>query len=166
MRRLPILAAVSLLFISSVVSHARSSEDRAGVGNHIVVEENQTVGDIACVFCDVVVHGRVTGDVAIAFGKLQVDAGKSISGDVAAFVTPITLEEGSSIGGDLAGIGGDYTDKGATVHGDRVISSSPLWVLIPLAPIIFFAALIWLLITTIRNRTPMPPPYPGRYQRM
>ena len=166
MRRLPILAAVSLLSISAVMAHARSSEDRAGVGNQIVVEENQTVGDVACAFCDVIVHGRVAGDVAIAFGKLHVDSGKSISGDVAAFATPITLEEGSSIGGDLAGIGGDYTDKGATVHGDRVISSSPLWVLIPLAPILFFAALIWLLISTIRNRTPMPPPYPGRYQRM
>lgn len=166
MRRLPILAAVSLLSISAVMAHARSSEDRAGVGNQIVVEENQTVGDVACAFCDVIVHGRVTGDVAIAFGKLQVDGGKSISGDVAAFATPITLEEGSSIGGDLATIGGNYTEKGATVHGDRFISSSPLWILIPLAPILFFAGLIWLLVNTIRNRTPMPPPYPGRYQRM
>ncbi|WP_263417193.1 bactofilin family protein [Terriglobus albidus] len=166
MRRLPILAAVSLLSISAVVAHARSSEDRAGVGNHIIVGENETVGDVACVFCDVVVHGRVTGDVAIAFGKLQVDEGKSISGDVAAFATPITLEEGASIGGDLAAVGGNFTEKGATIHGNRVISSSPLWVLIPLAPILFVGGLIWLLITTIRNRTPMPPPYPGRYQRM
>ncbi|WP_263410223.1 bactofilin family protein [Terriglobus tenax] len=167
MHRLMMFAVVLLLScFSAGDAFADSREDHVGVGNHVVVGEDETADDIVCLFCDVTVHGRVTGDIVMAFGSLHVDEDKSIGGDVVAFGTPIKLKKKASVGGDLVTFGGSYEETAATVHGDRVISPSPLWILVPLAPFLFIGGLIWLLVHTIRNRTPMPPPYPGRYHRM
>lgn len=166
MHRLTSFIAVCLLLVSAVAARASNGNNHVDLGGVVNVEENEAAGDIVCAFCDVTIHGRVTGDVVIAFGNLHVDAGKEISGDVVAFATPMELQNATSIGGDLVTLGGSYSETNATVHGDRVISPSPLWILVPLAPFLLLGGLIWLVISAIRNRTPYPPPYPGRYQRM
>src|ERR1700677_3066496 len=78
MHRLVLVFAVVSL---SLPAFARSSDDRASVGSDITIAEGQTVGDVACAFCSVRVHGEVKGDVAVVFGDITVDAGKSVGGD-------------------------------------------------------------------------------------
>src|ERR1700721_93810 len=81
MRRL--LLTVALLVSITLPAYARSSDDRASFGNDITIAEGETASDVACMFCDVHVHGDIRGDVAVMFGKVDVDPGRSISGDVA-----------------------------------------------------------------------------------
>src|SRR5258707_14052216 len=97
MRRL--LLAVGPLLVSALPALARGSEDRASVGNDITVAEGETAGDVACVFCVVHVHGDVRGDVAVLFGKIEVDPEHKIGGDLAALGADLNLGEGATVGG-------------------------------------------------------------------
>src|ERR1700733_5803371 len=82
MHRLPL--DVGVVFSMSLPAFARSTSERASVGDDITISDGETAGDVACAFCSVHVHGEVKGDVAVLFGAITVDAGKSIGGDVAA----------------------------------------------------------------------------------
>jgi cytoskeletal protein CcmA (bactofilin family) len=153
-----ILAALALFWAPA----ARADEDAVGSGREIIVPEGSTAHDIACVFCRVRVHGDVRGDVAIAFGKLEVDPGHEIAGDVAVFAGKVMLAEHSRVSGDVA-IVGRLEAEGATVGGSRAVVPEAI-LLVPLA---LLAGLIWLIVHLVqRNRyRPMyPPGYPG--QRM
>src|SRR5580693_1865231 len=99
MHRLVLVFAVVSL---SLPAFARSSDDRASVGSDITIAEGQTVGDVACAFCSVRVHGEVKGDVAVVFGDITVDAGKSVGGDVAVLGGDLELGAGSQVTGDVA----------------------------------------------------------------
>ena len=105
MRRL--LLAVASSCFATLPAFAKSDNDRASVGSDITVAEGETAGDIACMFCDVRIHGDVKGDVAVMFGRVEVDPGHSISGDVAALGADLVLGEGATIGGDVALAAGD-----------------------------------------------------------
>jgi hypothetical protein len=155
MRR-PFLA-VALLLAITVPVFARSSDDRATVGNDITVREGETSGDIACVFCTVTVHGDVRGDVAVLFGRVNIDAGHSISGDVAALGADLNLGEGSTIGGDVAVAAGDVNlASGAMIHGSRTVLPGRLWLLLPLILI----GIIWLIVYFVRHNRYQFPVYP------
>jgi hypothetical protein len=159
MRRLP-LAVVFLLFIT-LPAFARSSEDRTGFGNDITIAEGETAGDIACMFCDVHVHGEVKGDVAVMFGKVEVDPGRSIAGDVAMLGADLTLEPGATVGGDLAMAAGDVTmGPGAMVHGSSALFPSRIWLLLPFAPLLILIGIIWLIVYIIRRNSYQFPAYP------
>jgi hypothetical protein len=93
-----VLASLALLWVPA----ARAAKDVAEVGQDIVIPEGETAGDIACAFCSVRIHGDVKGDVAVAFGDLEVDPGRQISGDVAVLAGHVGLGEGSSVGRDLS----------------------------------------------------------------
>lgn len=164
MPRFPTLFAaliVSLLpTASAVAQRSRSGDDRVGVGRDITVAEGESVADIACIFCKVRLHGDARGDVAILFGSVVVDPGRAIGGDVALLGGNVTLGEGASIGGDAAILGGAMREaRGATVHGDRVVLPGLLWILLlPLAPLLLLAGLVWLVVWVVRrNRYPRPP---------
>jgi len=74
-------AALIVLFTHSAFAKGRHSDnDRASFASDITVAEGETVGDVACAFCSVHVHGDVTGDIAVAFGSVTVDSGRTISG--------------------------------------------------------------------------------------
>jgi predicted acyltransferase (DUF342 family) len=107
-----VLASVALLWVPA----ARADKDVAKVGQDIVVPEGQTAGDIACAFCNVRIHGDVKGDVAVAFGNLDVDSGRQVSGDVAVLAGHIGLGNGSRVGGDLAVVGRLHEGEDATVQ--------------------------------------------------
>jgi hypothetical protein len=159
MRRL-LLAVVLLLFIT-VPAFARSSEDHVSFGNDITIAEGETASDIACMFCDVHVHGDVRGDVAVMFGKVEVDPGRSISGDVATLGADLNLGPGARVGGDLAMAAGDVNAApGAMVHGSSMVLPGRIWLLLPFAPLLIVIGLIWLVVYLVRRNRYQFPVYP------
>lgn len=150
MRRL--LAVVCFTLFAAIPSFASDSEDHVGVGQTITVPEDASVGDIVCAFCTVRVHGGVSGDVVMFFGRLEVDNDKQIDGDVVGFGTRFDLKEGSSVGGDLVDFAGAFHDSGAKVHGDRVLFPSPIWIAVPFAPLLILIGVIWLIVHYVRVR--------------
>jgi hypothetical protein len=155
------LLAVALFFSLSLPAFARSSEDRASFGNDITVAEGETAGDIACIFCTVHVRGDVRGDVAIMFGKVEIDPGRSISGDVAALGASLDLGPGATIGGDIAVAAGDANlAPGAIVHGSSMVLPSRIWLMLPFAPLLILIGLIWLIVYIVRRNRYQFPVYP------
>ena len=159
MRRL--LLAVALVLFMAVPAFARSSEDRASFGSNITVAEGETAGDIACVFCEVRLHGDVRGDVAVLFGKVELDPGRSISGDVASLGADLDLGPGATVGGDIAIAGGDAKlGPGAMVHGSSMVLPSRIWLLLPFAPLLILIGVIWLIVYIVRRNRYQFPVYP------
>ena len=159
MRRL--LLAVAVLFVYALPAVAKSTEDRASVGGDITIAEGESVGDVACVFCTVCVHGDVKGDVAVLFGGVQIDAGRTIRGDLAALGGDVNLGEGATVGGDVAIFGGDANlASGAMIHGSRTVFPSRLWLLLPFAPLLILIGLIWLIVYLVRRNRYQFPAYP------
>jgi hypothetical protein len=159
MRRL--LLAVGLLLASALPAFAKGSEDRASVGNDITIAEGETAGDVACLFCFVHVHGDVRGDVAVMFGRIEVDPGRTISGDVAALGADMNLGEAATVGGDVAIAAGDAKlAPGAMIHGSRMVLSNRMWLLLPFAPLLIFIGLIWLIVHLVRRNRYQFPAYP------
>jgi hypothetical protein len=155
------LLAVVILLSITMPAFARSSEDRASVGNDITVAEGETAGDIACVFCSVHIHGDVRGDVAVLFGKVELDPGRSISGDVAALGADLNLGPEATVGGDIAIAAGDANlAPGAMVHGSSMVLPSRIWLLLPLAPLLILIGLIWLVVYIVRRNRYQFPAYP------
>jgi hypothetical protein len=160
MRGLLLISA--LLFLSAVPpSFARSSEDRASFGNDITVSEGETVGDVACAFCSVRIHGNVKGDVAVVFGSVAIDSNQAVSGDVAILGGDLNLAEDGKVGGDVAIAGGRaYLASDATIHGSRAILPGRLWVLLPFAPLLILIGIIWLIVYLVRRNRYRYPVYP------
>ena len=159
MRRL--LLAVGLLFATALPTFAKGSDDRASVGNDITIAEGETAGDIACVFCSVHVHGDVRGDVAVLFGRIQVDPGHTISGDLAALGADLNLGEGATVGGDVAIAAGDANlAPGAMIHGSRTVLSNRMWLLLPFAPLLILIGVIWLIVYLVQRNRYQFPAYP------
>jgi hypothetical protein len=155
----------ALLLLSAVPSSfAKSSQDRASVGNDITVSEDETVGDVACAFCSVRIHGNVKGDVAVLFGSVSVDSGQTVSGDVAILGGDLRVAESGRIGGDVAIAAGQASlDSEATISGSRAILPGRIWILLPFAPLLILIGIIWLVVYLVRrNRYPAPVYRPGR----
>src|ERR1700738_183086 len=159
MRRL--LLAVGLLVSSALPAFAKGSEDRASVGSDITIAEGETAGDVACVFCFVHVHGDVRGDVAVLFGKVEVDPGHKIGGDLAALGADVNLGEGATVGGDVAIAAGDANlAPGAMIHGSRMVLFNRMWLLLPFAPLLILIGLIWLIVYLVGRSRYRFPAYP------
>jgi hypothetical protein len=153
--------AVALLLASALPAFAKGSEDRASVGSDITIAEGETAGDVACVFCSVHVHGDVRGDVAVLFGRIQVDPGHIISGDLAALGADLNLGEGATVGGDVAIAAGDANlAPGAMIHGSRTVLSNRMWLLLPFAPLLILIGVIWLIVYLVRRNRYQFPAYP------
>jgi hypothetical protein len=155
------LLAVVVLLVTTLPAFAKSSDDRASFGNDITIAEGETAGDIACVFCFVHIHGDVKGDIAVMFGKVEVDAGRSISGDVASLGADLNLGPGATVGGDIAIAAGDANlASGAMVHGSSMVLPSRMWLLLPFAPLLILIGLIWLIVYLVRRNRYQFPAYP------
>jgi hypothetical protein len=156
-----LLLAVGLLLASVLPAFAKGSEDRASVGNDITIAEGETAGDVACVFCFVHVHGDVRGDVAVLFGRIEVDPGHTVSGDLAALGADLNLGEGATVGGDVAIAAGDANlAPGAMIHGSRMVLSNRMWLLLPFAPLLILIGVIWLIVHLVRRNRYQFPAYP------
>ena len=156
-----LLLAVALLVSITLPAHARSSDDRASFGNDITIAEGETASDVACMFCDVHVHGDIRGDVAVMFGKVDVDPGRSISGDVATLGADLNLGPGATVGGDLAMAAGDVNaGPGARIHGSSMVLPGKIWLMLPFAPLLILIGLIWLIVYLVRRNRYRFPVYP------
>jgi hypothetical protein len=159
MRRL--LLAVALLLFVTLPAFARSTDDRASFGNDITIAEGETAGDVACMFCNVHVHGDIRGDVAVMFGTVEVDPGRSISGDVAALGGDLNLGPGGMVGGDVAIAAGEVkSGPGAMIHGSSTVLPGRFWLLLPFVPFLFVIGLIWLIVYLVRLNRYRFPAYP------
>jgi hypothetical protein len=157
-----LLVAAVFLFATTLPAFARSgNNDRVSFGNDITVAEGETAGDIACMFCDVHIHGDVRGDIAVMFGRVEVDPGRSVSGDLAALGANLDLGEGATVGGDVAiAAGNTNLASGAMIHGSSMVLPSRLWILLPLAPILIPIGVIWLIVYLVRRNRYQFPAYP------
>jgi hypothetical protein len=156
------LLAAALLIFATTAAFARSSEDRASVGEDITVNEGETANDIACLFCSVRIHGDVKGDVAVLFGNVTLDPAHTISGDVAVLGGNLNMGEESSIGGDVAvAAGQDNLASSAVIHGGRSIFPGKFWLLVPLIPFIILIGIIWLIVYLVRRNRYQFPVYPN-----
>ena len=154
--------AAALLLYAATPALARSSEDRASVGGDITVSENETVGDIACVFCSVHVHGDVKGDVAVVLGSVTVDSGRSIKGDVAVVGGDLNMSDESEVGGDVAVVAGNANlAPDVMIHGARTVMPGRAWLLVPFAPLLFLIGVIWLIVYLVRRQRYAYAQYPG-----
>ena len=152
-----------LLLISSASAHARSRPgEHVSVGNDITISEGETASDIACAFCSVHIHGDVHGDVAVAFGSVDVDTGRTISGDVAVLAGEVVLADESHVGGDVAIAGGNLNlAPSASVRGDRAIFPGHFVLLLVLIPLLIPVGIIWLIVYLIRRNRYQFPAYPN-----
>jgi hypothetical protein len=142
-----LLVAALLLMLAGTPAFARSSEDRVAVGNDITIADGESAGDIACAFCTVHVHGQVKGDIATFLGSVTVDAGRSIDGDVASLGGDLEMGPDASVGGDVAIAAGEVkTGPGATIHGEQTVLPGRFWLMLPFAPLLIFAGVIWLIV--------------------
>lgn len=156
-----LLLAVALLLVAST-PFARADQDRVSFGGDITVAEGENAGDIACAFCSVHVHGDVKGDVAVLFGSVTVDPTHAISGDVAILGGDMNLAPESEVGGDVAILAG-YANLApeATIHGDRTVLPGRGWLIIPFAPLLILAGIIWLIVYIVRRNRYRFPAYPN-----
>jgi hypothetical protein len=166
MRRLlfaVVLVAVASPALARSNHSSHSGQDRVSVfGRDVTVAEEDTAGDIACVFCTVHIHGAVRGDVAVLFGNVTVDEGRNIAGDVAILGGDLRLGEGAAVGGDVAIAAGNANlASGATIHGQQAVLPGRVWLLAPLAPLLILAGLIWLVVWIVRRNRYQFPAYPG-----
>lgn len=157
------LFAASLLLFAAGPALARSTEDRASVGDDITVSEGGSAGDIACAFCSVHIHGDVRGDVAVLLGSVTVDSGHRISGDVAVLGGDLNMSDESEVGGDVAVLAGSANlAPDAMIHGSRAVLPGRAWLLLPFAPLLILIGIIWLIVYFVRRRRRnVYPPYPG-----
>jgi len=152
-----LIAAVLAIALLRSSSHG-GANDRVALFSTITVEEGQTAGNIACVFCTVNLHGDVNGDVAVLFGNIAADPDRTISGDVAVLFSSFHLGQNGHVGGDLAALfSSTDISSGATVGGDRAIFSSGLGLAVLAGPILILAGIIGCIIFFVRrSRHPYP----------
>jgi hypothetical protein len=160
MRRL--LLAAALLIPVVTLAFANSAQDRVGVGTDIVIADGESAGDIACAFCTVRVHGDVRGDIATFLGTVTVDADRNIAGDVASLGGDLVMGQDATVGGDVAIAAGETKlASGAAIHGEQTVLPGRIWLLLPFAPLLILAGLIWLIVYIVRRNRYEFPAYPG-----
>lgn len=150
------------LFLLILTPLARADQDRASFGGDITVSEGETVGDVACAFCSVHVHGDVKGDVAVLGGSITVDPDHNISGDVAILGGDLNLGDETQVGGDVAiAAGSANLAPGAMIHGSRTILPGRFWLIVPFAPLLILIGIIWLIVYLVRRNRYQFPVYPN-----
>jgi hypothetical protein len=152
-----------LLAVVLVIALLRSSNhgggnDRVAIFSPIDIAEGDTVGDVACAFCSVNIHGDVHGDIAVIFGTVTADPNRTISGDVAILFGRLFLGDNDHIGGDLAAaLTTTEIPSSATVSGDRSVMKSGFGLAVLAGPVLILAGIIGLVIFLVRrNRYPYP----------
>jgi predicted acyltransferase (DUF342 family) len=159
-RGILVIACLALLWAPV----ARAEKKLAHFGQDIVIAEGETAENVACAFCSVRVHGDVRGNVAVAFGDLELDAGHQIAGNAAVLAGRVQLGDNSRLEGNVAVIGELHQGDGAIVGGSRAVLPE----VVLLLPFLVLAALIWLVVYLVRRsrcRPAYPPGYPPGYPR-
>lgn len=108
-------------------------------------------GDVVCLFGDVTVEGKVSGEVVVIGGSLIVAGSGSVGGNAVVVLGNVTLNEGAEIGEDLVNVLGRIDNQGR-VHGGTVdipLVAGPFDFKTPfgmLGALIFWGVLAWALV--------------------
>ena len=115
MRR-PLLIAMLLLcwLLPAAAASAADDNDRIVLVGSVLVDRDETAGDVVVVDGDVTIRGTVTGDVIVVDGNVTIRG--TVSGDVVAVSGLATLGRRGSVAGDL--VYGD--DKPVQAPGSQV----------------------------------------------
>lgn len=92
------LAPAGLALASA--SNAGSGDDRIVVSSPVLVDRDETAGDVFVLDGDVVIRGTVEGDVVVADGDVTIRG--EVEGDVVTLAGTATLGRRAVVGGDLA----------------------------------------------------------------
>jgi hypothetical protein len=104
MRRLLLLSVVLFTLAPAGSALAASGDDRIVIVGDVLVDKDQTAGDVVVADGDVLIRGRVDGDVVVASGDVTIRG--TVDGDVVTFDGTATLGRRAHVGGDLR-----YLDK-------------------------------------------------------
>ena len=157
-----VIAFVLLFAVTNTASardHEHQGADRVSIFSTINVGEGEMVGDVACMFCTVNLHGDLHGDLAVMFATVNSAEGRTISGDVATLFSTVRLSDNTHVHGDFAAaLSTIDLAPSVVIDGDRAVLSSGLGIGIVLAPLLVLAGIIWLLVWVARRIL-----YPGYY---
>jgi len=99
-----VMLALCWLLPAASASAADTSNDRIVVVGSVLVDRDQTAGDVVVVDGDVTIRGTVTGDVVAVDGDVTIRG--TVKGDVVTVAGRATLGRRADVGGDLV-----YADK-------------------------------------------------------
>jgi hypothetical protein len=159
-----LLFATFWAFIVPLAHASSGGEDRVQFGRNIVVNSDETTGDLVCIACSIRVDGASHDTVAIG-GSITVNG--TVKGDLAAIGGGVTLGDDATVDGDISLVGGHLNrSPNAVIKGDiSSHSRGPLFlgfVLVPLVPILLIVGLVVWLVKPNRRPTPVrtwqPPP--------
>jgi hypothetical protein len=142
-RTLSTLALVLAVFTSLGALQARADNDRVRVGGNIIVEREETVGDVVCIGGSVINRGKINGDVVVMGGTLRSEGAvegdmvvmgghanidNRVGGDTVVMGGAIQLGPSAEIMGDSVALGGAIQqDSGSVIHGESHGFSGPWW---------------------------------------
>jgi hypothetical protein len=117
MRRSLLIGMLLLLWLLPVASASAAADDdddRIVLVGSVLVDRDETAGDVIVVDGDVTIRGRVTGDLVVVDGDVTIRG--TVEGDVVAVAGLATLGRRGNVAGDL--VYGD--DKPVQAPGSRV----------------------------------------------
>jgi hypothetical protein len=152
------------IFVLSVLlaapALAEKSSDRVQINHDIFLEPGQKSGDLVCVNCSIFVRGDAAGDVVAVHGNVVIEPGAHVAGGVTTVLGNLRIQGTAQVGGDAVAVGGTVRNEPqASVGGDITSLGGAGWaVLIVLLPLAFlggFIALIVWLVGRVRRPTPI-----------
>lgn len=89
------------------------SSDLVQLGKTIRIERNELVnGDVVTIGSDIIIDGKVTGDVAAIFGGVRLGPEAIVNGEVVSILGNVTRADGAVVRGEVAVIGGRHGQRG------------------------------------------------------
>ena len=92
------------------------------IGQDFTVRAGDAVREVAVIFGDAVIDGRVERDVVVVFGKVQLSSTAAIEGSLVVVGGSATVSEGAVVGEDLFVVGGGLdAPAGFTSGGQHIV---------------------------------------------
>ena len=82
------------------------TNDRTAVGEDLVINADETVGDAVSTGGSVTVHGHATGDVLAVGGSVTLEPGSVVDGDAVSVGGTVEVKPGATLRGDRSSVGG------------------------------------------------------------
>ncbi len=145
--RMAVAGFLILAFALAATPAFAGSNDRVNFAQRIVVDQDETTGDLVCFLCSIENHGTVQGDVVSFLGGVKSDG--PIHGDLVSFLGNVSVTGTGSVGGEVVVIGGSLRKgEDARLGQDRVVFPAAIF----LIPFIILAAIIWGISRVFRRR--------------
>lgn len=149
-------------FNCSVYVRGQVDGDITTFHGNVVIEQNAVVSGEVTSFWGEIRAGngsKIGGDATVFAGNLVLEPDGLVNGEATAIAGGIRVASGAKIGGDSTAIGGAVRRQaGALMAGEVTSLQGTAWLfLIFVAPFLFFAGIIALIIWLVRrNRRPSP----------